>query len=250
YGPRPSATQAEAFVKGLYRATLLRPGSTAEVAFYVGQLQAGTLSRSQAASNFYNSPENRGNQVRFFYRYFLGREAAPFEVDYYTQRLQSGTDEGVVMANFVLSPEYTGRNDDTQFTLTMYYAILGRGAAPGEVGYYVGRLQTGVGTRAGILQNFLRSPEGIGRVVRGDYLAYLGRPAAAGESAFWQNQVQGGATFGSVAVALLGSAEFSANAGLTVTAAPSADAGPARAVDEGGALSFTGAGTGSGPLSY
>src|SRR5262249_18123539 len=170
-------------------------------------------SRPQAAFNFYNSPENRGNQVKFFYLYFLKREASPAEVTFYSDYLRSGGDEGRVMQNFILSPEYTGQNTDTQFVTTMYYALLGRGASAGEGRASVTPLGNHDVTRQQAVPNFLRSPEGIDRVVRSDYVAYLKRAPEDAALASFRAQVQGGATFGSVAVSLLGSAEFFANAG-------------------------------------
>ncbi len=213
YGPQPSATQDEAFVKGLYQATLFRAGSPQEVAVYVQALQAGTISRPEMAEHFYNSPENRGNQVRFFYQYFLKRTPSQQEVDAYVAALQSGIDEGVIMQNFILSPEYTGQNNDTQFTRTMYYAILGRSASQAEVSSYVSALGSGQTTREQVVLNFLRSEEGIGRVVKSDYQAYLERQPTTQELGAALAAIQGGATFGSVAWGLLGSDEFYANAG-------------------------------------
>ena len=69
------------------------------------------------------------------------------------------------MKNFILSPEYTGQNDNTQFTATMYYALLGRNATAAESVFYVNRLNAGTATREQVLANFLHSPEGVGRVV-------------------------------------------------------------------------------------
>jgi hypothetical protein len=117
------------------------------------------------------------------------------------------------MAHFVLSPEFTGQNDDTQFVRKLYFAVLGRGASPEEIDFYVGRLQAGTSTRASVLENFLRSPESIGRVVSSDYAAYLKRQPGTDEVTFWVQRVQGGTTFGSVAIALLGSQEFFNNGG-------------------------------------
>src|SRR5205814_483104 len=101
YGPHPSDTTLIAFIKGLYQGTLLRAPADDEVDFYVRQFQGHLITREQMAANFVNSPENRGNQVRYFYRYFLGREPAQAEVDYYVQRLQAGEDEGLIMQNFI-----------------------------------------------------------------------------------------------------------------------------------------------------
>jgi hypothetical protein len=208
YKPLPSATSDEAFVEGLYLATLLRPGNPAEVQFYVNLLGNGTLTREQAAQNFYNSPENRGNQVKFFYRYFLGRVAVLAEVDFYVEYLRSGGDEGRVMQNFILSPEYAGQNTDVDFVNTMYYSMLGRTAAPAEVEFYTNALANLRASREQVVLNFLRSPESIDRVVRSDYVAYLKREPGAGELGGWRAHVQNGASFGSVAIAMLGSQEF------------------------------------------
>jgi hypothetical protein len=209
----PSGPSDEAFIRALYRETLFRDGRPDEVAFYTGLIARGRLTRAQAAFNFVNSPENRGNQVRAYYRDFLGREASQGEVDFYVEHLRGGGDEARVAQNFILSPEFTGGHDDAQFTHTMYDTILGRIATPTEVDFYVTALDSGETTRPQVVLNFLYSPEGVGRVVRRDYLAYLGREPRDGEVAFWRSQVDGGATLGSVAVGVLGSDEFYANAG-------------------------------------
>src|SRR5262249_39179836 len=180
---------------------------------YVQALQNGALSRAQAAQNFVNSPENRGNQVRYFYRYFLGREASPAEVTFYSDYLRSGGDEGRVRQNFILSPEYAGLATDTQFVQTMYYALLGRAGSRTEIEFYVSALGGGQTTRDQVVLNFAHSPESIGRVARGDAIAYLERPPTDAELAAAVAAVQGGASFGSLSWGLLGSAEFFANAG-------------------------------------
>jgi hypothetical protein len=213
FAPHPSASQTEAYVKALYNATLLRQGSSSEVAASVNLLNTGAATRAQLAYDFYNSPENRGNQVRFFYRYFLGRDAAQFEIDNSVHLLQGGLDEGVLMSQFFLSPEYAGQNTNTQFANTMYYAILGRPAAQFEIDNAVNQLVSNQATRAQVVQEFLRSPESIGRVVRSDYVAYLKRPATDAELNAALAQVQGGATFGSVAITLLGGDEMFTAAG-------------------------------------
>jgi hypothetical protein len=216
FGPHPNASNNEAFVRGLYNATLLRGGSRAEVDFSVNLLQTGAMTRPQLAGSFYNSPENRGNQVKFFYSYFLGRPAAPFEIAFSVQQLQAGLDEGTLMSEFILSPEYTGNNTNQQFVQTMYYAILGRGASAAEVNFSVNMLNSGQVTRPQVLAEFLASPEGTARVVQTDYGAYLKRQATPTEVAAAAAQLQTGATYGSVAFGLLGSAEFFSEAGANV----------------------------------
>ena len=213
YGPHPSASQTEAFVKGLYQATLQREGSPSEVHAYAALLDSGALSRPQAAQAFVNSPEHRGNQVRSFYHYFLGREPSQAEVDFYVKALQSGVGEAQILANFALSPEHAGLSDDPQFVQTVFVAALGRSASQAEADFYVGALGSGQTTRGQVVANLLHSPEAIDRVVKSDYMAYLGREADDAGLAAWRARVQARATFGSVAVGLLGSQEFFDHAG-------------------------------------
>jgi hypothetical protein len=216
FGPKPNANADEAFVRGLYQATLLRAGDASEVAYSVNLLHTGAMTRSQLAASFYNSPENRGNQVKFFYSYFLGRSAGAAEIDFSVKQLQAGVDEGALMANFILSPEYTGKNDNHQFVETMYYSILGRGASDAEVNFSVSALDAGQVSRPQVLASFLASPEGLDRVVQSDYGAYLKRQATPAELATAAAQIQAGATVGSIAFGLLGSAEFYSEASANV----------------------------------
>jgi Domain of unknown function (DUF4214) len=212
YGPHPNANANQALVRGLYQAALLRAGSPSEVNGYAGQLAVGNITQAQLTFNFYNSPENRGNEVTFFYRYFLGREPGSHEIDGYVQQLQSGVDERTIMVNFVLSPEFTGQNDNPTFVAKMYYAILGRTAAQSEIDGYVNQLNANQTNRATVVLNFLNSPESLKRVVQSGYVGYLKRLAGTGETDFWLTQIQHGATIGTVMIDILASQEFKNNA--------------------------------------
>ena len=73
---------------------------------------------------------------------------------------------------------------------------------------------SGQTTRAQVVQNFLRSPEGIQRVVNSDYIAYLKRVPSSSELTDPVAAIQSYTkTFGSVAVTILSSDEFYNNAG-------------------------------------
>ncbi len=77
YGPHPNGSTTEAYVKGLYKATLLRDAEPTGLAHWIGQLDGNLQTRAQVSRGFVNSNENRTNQVNFFYRYFLGRTPDP-----------------------------------------------------------------------------------------------------------------------------------------------------------------------------
>ncbi len=215
FAPSPSPDAITSFVKGLYQSTLLRAPEASGLSFWVNAINTG-MTRDQVASGFYNSFENRANQVAFFYRYFLDRDSEPSGLNYHVGRLQSGVDEGVVMSGFILSPEFAGQNDNTSFVNLMYYALLSRGAEPSGFAFWKNALDIGTMTRAQEVDGFLRSQESIRRVVGADFISYLKHPADAQSLSDFTTSILGGASFGSVAIALLGSEEFFAAAGANL----------------------------------
>lgn len=215
YAPKPSASANEAFVKGLYQATLLRAADTAGLAGWLTQLAAGT-SREEVANGFVNSIENRSNQVKFFYRYFLGREADVAGLNGWVDTLRGGTDEGTVMTGFILSAEFSGSNDNTQFVNLMYYALLSRPADTPGLNGWLGGLNGGLG-RDAVVNAFLRSDEGINRVVGGLFQTYLKRPADTMTLDTFRAYLNANNTFGKAAILMLGSNEFYMNAGNNLT---------------------------------
>jgi Domain of unknown function (DUF4214) len=206
--PHPDASSNEAYLKALYWATFTRAADPGGLTFWMSQLTSGASSRTQVAASFYNSSENRLDQVTFFYRYFLGRAPDSDGGKYWVGKLQTGEDEGDVMSGFILSPEYTGQNDNAAFVNTMYYALLGRSSDQTGSAYWNGQLNSSALTRLQVLDEFLRSEEGIQRVIASDYVAYLRRTPSSAEVQPFAASIEAGATFGSVAEALLSSNEF------------------------------------------
>jgi hypothetical protein len=218
YGPFPNVNADEAFVKGLYQSTLFRPGEPAGLANWVGVLQNHVLTREQVARGFYNSTENRTNQVTFFYRYFLGREPDPAGLNNWVTQLQSGNlDELQVMRSFILSPEFTGKNDNVTFVDTMYYAILGRPNDPAGFANWLALLNTGTLNRQQVLDAFVLSPEGVARLVNETFGAYLRHGADPATVNFWQQSLSTGARkFSDLPVSVLASDEFFTHASANV----------------------------------
>jgi hypothetical protein len=207
FAPQPSPDTNTAFIKGLYHATLLRDAEPDGLAFWINQLNAG-VTREAVALGFINSFENRGNQVAFFYRYFLRREAEPEGLNFHVARLRSGIDEATVMVGFILSPEFAGQNNNASFVNLMYYAVLGRQAEPSGFASWKHELDTGHMSRDQVVAAFLRSQEGIGRVVQTFFFSYLKRPADSDGGPFFVNLLASGNTFGTVAAKILASDDF------------------------------------------
>jgi hypothetical protein len=214
FQPKPSASANEAFVKGLYQATLLRAPDAAGLAGWVAQLNSG-VSRSTVANGFVNSTENRQNQVTFFYRYFLNRDPDAAGLNGWVIILQAGTDEGQVMTGFILSNEFSGMNNNAQVVNLMYYALLSRQADTAGFNGWVNALNSGQ-SRGVVVNAFLRSEEGLNRVVDSLFQVYLKRYGSAGDLGAFRTFLNTN-TFGQAATLILSSAEFFTNAGNNLT---------------------------------
>jgi hypothetical protein len=210
FQPKPSASANEAFVKGLYQSTLLRAPDAAGLAGWLSQLAGGT-SRSVVANGFVNSIENRRNQVTFFYRYFLSREPDTAGLNGWVDILRGGTDEGQVMTGFILSNEFSGLNNNSQFVNLMYYALLSRQADTAGFNGWVNALNGGQ-SRGVVVNAFLRSEEGLNRVIDSLFQTYLKRYGSAGDLTLYRTFLNTN-TFGQAATLILSSAEFFTNAG-------------------------------------
>jgi predicted outer membrane repeat protein len=210
FQPKPSASANEAFVKGLYQSTLLRAPDTAGLNGWVSQLNGGTP-RNTVANGFVNSTENRRNQVTFFYRYFLSREPDTAGLNGWVSQLQAGADEGQVMTGFILSNEFSGQNNNSQFVNLMYYALLSRQADTAGFNGWVNSLNGGQ-SRGIVVNAFLRSEEGLNRVIDSLFQTYLKRYGSAGDLGAFRTFLNTN-TFGQAAILILGSPEFFTNAG-------------------------------------
>jgi Domain of unknown function (DUF4214) len=216
FSPHPNADATTAFVKGLYQGFLDRAADAAGLAYWVGELQSNAMTRTQVAQGFVNSRENRTNQVTFFYQYFLARATDQDGLNYWVGQLQSGVDEATVMEDFLLSPEYTGKNNNAAFVNTMYYSILGRAADMNGFNYWTGQLNGNSVTRQQVAAAFIRSDEAVKRYIDNLCIDFLKRPADSATYSNFMPQIEGGATFGSVEAEIVSSNEFFNNAAANV----------------------------------
>jgi hypothetical protein len=115
------------------------------------------------------------------------------------------------MQGFLLSPEYSGKNDNAAFVNTMYYAILARPAETDGYNYWLNQLNAGT-PRAVAAAPFIRSQEAIDEVVDSFYVAYVKRAPTSAEQLTARTAISSGSTFGSVAAIVLASQDFYDNA--------------------------------------
>jgi hypothetical protein len=216
FSPHPNASANEAFVKGLYHAILERDADPAGLQAAVAALNAGQVTRQQLTAQFYNSTENRRNQVITDYHDVLNRDPDPAGLNAGVAFLQSGGDEAALVVGLFTSAEFTQYNTNDEFVNALYATLMGRNPGTTEFKYWRGLLDSNTQTRTQVAQELIRSTEAVQRVVAADYRVFLQRAADPAGLAGAVQAIQGGAHFGAVAVALLSSQEFFNDAAAAV----------------------------------
>ncbi len=214
YGPHPNTSAQEAYIKGIYNTVLGRNADPTGLSYWISQFNAG-VSHLTLVNSFWNSPENRTREVNTYYQTYLGRAADPQGLSYWVQQLTNGVDETSIVFSFLLSAEEL-QATNTVFIQRLYEGALSRAAGTSDISYWTGQLQNGV-TRQQVAEDLVFSAEAAGVAVDSDYGAYLGRAADATGRANWVAEISSQkATYASVAISLLASDEFFANAGKNV----------------------------------
>ncbi len=173
-----------AFVANLYLDLLGRPVDAAGRVTFQSIVALGNFADiNQTAANFVTSTERRAGRVAGYYTTFLGRNAAPAEVNGWLQTLTQGRVLEQVLGEIAGSSESFLRqgSSNSRWLDALYQALLGRGRDPGAQGF-LDALNRGA-TRQGIVAAILASEEYLSRRVQSTYSTYLGRLPGAAEVA-------------------------------------------------------------------
>jgi hypothetical protein len=215
--PRPEVEPLEqrcvfstaAFVTGLYTNLLHRAPQSSEVSFWVGQLNGGTATPLQVATEFVTSQEYRTDFIRSEYQLLLGRAAGPQEVGYWLGQLQAGLTENQLAAAFLTSPEYFQNHGTTAdgWLRGVYHDVLGRAPDAAGLAYWRQALGSGVPART-VALDIVTSPESAARIVTASYQSVLGHAPDAQALAIWQTALQQGLQPSQLLANLAASPEF------------------------------------------
>ncbi len=170
------------FVTRLYENGLSRAPDPGGLAFWVGQLTSGQMSEAQVAAGISQSseaisdsrpalasgiwvPNQDAEEVARLYYSALGREPDRGGLEYWTSLLQNGTDSlnqiaGDLLGSCEFLAKY-GTLSNVDFVKQMYENALQRAPDPAGGTYWVGELQSGAMSRAGVLVGFSQSQESI-----------------------------------------------------------------------------------------
>lgn len=194
-------------IRRLYNDLLGRGATEGEISYWFNVLRR--TNRQTVINSFLNSTEYRTNQINALYNQLLGRGADPLGLTFWLDQLARGQTIEHITASIAASPEYFGRNGNTNdgFARGIYRDLLGRQATPTDVNFVLSQLNSGA-TRHQVATTLLFSNEYAGNLVRDLYLAYLRRPADNSGLAFWQQIYQSNRSRIPVQLGLLGSNEY------------------------------------------
>ena len=210
----------------LVRKILGRTPSQSEMSGWVSQLNAGSLTRAQVASAFFNSDEYTNRLIDAYYAAYQPGGLStppPDDLEAMAMDLRSGhTEQQVLTQLLTANGDYVSMQPQGSWVRALYQDVLGRAGGPSEVASWLTVLANGTSMTA-VAYSFVSSPEanaqlvstpqypaGSARIgdIQGYYEHFLGRTPSAAEAAIWENALDSGESRTSVILAFLGSDEY------------------------------------------
>ena len=208
------------FVMQQYRDYFGREAEAPGVAYWMGQIDSGALTREQVLRAFLESAEFGGRIAPIARLYFAALLRAPDNegLFYWVQVLASGQLLSSIAHAFSQSPEFIGRFgalDNRAFMTLLYQSVLGRNPDAPGLDYWAGQLDAFALSRGQVLEAFSQSPEYIQAIGNEVFTAmlYAGalrRTADANGFAFWVGRLDAGVAREAAAASFIYSPEYRA----------------------------------------
>jgi tRNA (mo5U34)-methyltransferase len=177
----------EKWIALLYTTVRGRSPDTVELEDALARLHEGYAVQRQAlVSDLIRNPEYHRCLVSRFYREHLGRLADSCDVRYWCELLHDGLSEEQMLATFLSSDEYLGRQgkSSARWLEQVHQELLG--SKPEALSKKsLSGLQKNAKERQKLILAFVSSPEYKTHLVQRLYREYLGRPASALEMESW-----------------------------------------------------------------
>jgi len=204
------ALDATSYVTSLYHNLLMRDPDSSGLSHFVTEINNGE-SNAQVANEFWVSPEHRGVEVDAYFQQFLHRSADPSgRAHWINEMVNNGVGELQVAFDFLVSNEFVANHNTPQAYVTgVYLTVLARLPSNDEQAFWQDQMaRNGIGAVAG---GVLTSQEAFTGIISNDYMTYLNRKPDANGLDAWLSQLETGrGSVQSVAVGILGSAEYAA----------------------------------------
>jgi uncharacterized protein (TIGR03118 family) len=208
--PTITGTPNQRFVDQVYQNLLNRQADAMGLAFWSGQLDAGTATRTQIVQAIEGSTEFAQIVVQKAYTQFLHRSADPAGLNMWVGALLSGQTIEQVDAAIVGSPEYfqnRGGGTNSGFLTALYQDALNRAPDAGGQAFFLAQLNGGA-TTAQVAAQIFASTEYQQNLVKGWYQTFLRRTADPMGLSFFVGLLQSGSRDRDVVAAILASNEF------------------------------------------
>lgn len=207
------------FVRQVYLDFLNREGDPAGIEYWVGRLDAQTITRAQLVEGFMLSPEFGqvvSPLVRLYYANFLRNpdfEGLMFWLDRLTTQASTLDDIANFFAGSAEFQQLYGTLTNEEFVQLVYQNVLGREADAGGLAFWTTELETGNRTRGQVMLGFSESAEYTGQTTSEVYAnmviaGLVQRTATAEELAIWVGQLDGGAPGLTMIEEYINSAEY------------------------------------------
>lgn len=169
----------------------------------------GPAQLTQGATAKPNVNSAYASTVKQLYIDYLGREAEPAGLNYWTSQLDSGTMSlAAVINSFFNSGEYQNRS----YVWQLYNSYMGRIADQAGLAYWAGLLNSDTMTREQVKSAILHSDEAMSAARDGvvqAYRTYLGREPDGSGMNYWIQQItDGNATLDNAIAAMKSSEEY------------------------------------------
>jgi hypothetical protein len=202
---------------------------------FVDDLEDGG-SRSAVASALVDTDAYRALTVDRIFRDLLDRAPDPDGLLFWVGQLRAGQTQQVVKASIIASDEYFSNSGDNEaFVTAVYNDLLGRDPDAAGLEFWVDRLEAG-DPRFVVAGAFIFTTEALGVQVDEQYRLYLRRDADAGGRDFWVQFLQGGARIEQLAISLVSSEEYFAQAQAIQSHRPDAVDDSAQTVEDHGVV--------------
>lgn len=199
---------SDRFVRQAFLDLLGRPADAAALSALVGPLDAGTLTRNQAATSILTSTEYRSLLVSGYYGKYLHRTPSAAEVTFWMPAFVSGLTDEQIASQILGSPEYlTLAGGTSDLWLTRAFGdILGRDIDPSSRTFYTALLASS--SRTAVALQLLNSTEARTKRLNDYFNAYLHRSPTGTEGSSFLGAMAGGAKNEVVQALIIASAEY------------------------------------------
>lgn len=227
--PAHALTPTEKYVDRIYRDFLLRPATSAELAW--GSAYLAGQSRHSYLDSFFVSGGFRAGYVTAVHLRYLGRAPTSGEQTGADSALQSTGNHLATEADVMASSSYFALADNVvhEYVRTLYWDVLAREGPSTDVDFWADRIIDGVQTRRQVAVSFLRSSEAallrvngfsaepacpstslerFDDINDGSYCIILDRKGSGPDASFWAASYSAGGQLVGVWVDLAASTEY------------------------------------------